>query len=253
MSKDFTLHKYEQFLKAALANGYQLVSYQDYLNNDFDKALILRHDVDKKPQNSLKIAQLQNKLGVTGTYYFRAVPESFDEKIIVQIAALGHEIGYHYEDLTICKGDHQKAIQHFEKWLDKLREFYPVKTVCMHGSPLSKYDNRLLWDNYKYQDYGVIAEPYFDIDFDKVFYITDTGRKWDGGSVSVRDKVKSKFDLSFHSTDELITAFGNGQLPNQIMQNIHPQRWTNNKKEWIQELLSQRLKNRIKKVIFVKS
>lgn len=251
--KDFTLHKYEQFLKSALANGYQLVSYQDYLNNDFEKVFILRHDVDKRPLNSLKIAQLQHKLGVKGTYYFRAVPESFDEKIIVQIAELGHEIGYHYEDLTITKGDHQKAIQHFEKWLNKLSEFYPVKTVCMHGSPLSKYDNRLLWDNYKYQDYGVIAEPYFDIDFDKVFYITDTGRKWDGGSVSVRDKVKSKFDLSFHSTDELIAAFENGQLPNQIMQNIHPQRWTNNKKEWIQELLSQRLKNRIKKVIFVKA
>lgn len=250
--KDFTLHKYEQFLKVAIKSGYQLVSYQDYLNNDFQKVMILRHDVDKKPQNSLKTAQLQNQLGVKGTYYFRAVPESFDIEIIKKIADLGHEIGYHYEDLTICKGDEVKAIQHFEKWLTKIREFYPVKTVCMHGSPLSKWDNRKLWDNYNYQDFGIIAEPYFDLDFNKTFYITDTGRKWDGNKVSVRDKVKSDFDLSFHSTDDLIAAFEKGQLPYQILQNIHPQRWTNNRKEWIQELLMQRLKNSIKKAIFVK-
>ena len=252
MGKDFTLDKYEQFLKAAIKADYQLVSYQDYLNNDYEKVLILRHDVDKKPQNSLKIAKLQKGLGVTGTYYFRAVPESFNKKIITRIAELGHEIGYHYEDLTICKGNPKEAIIHFEKWLRRLRKYYPVKTVCMHGSPLSKYDNRLLWDNYNYKDYDIIAEPYFDIDFDEVFYITDTGRRWDGNKVSVRDKVNSKFELSFHTTDQLIAAFKNDSLPNKIMQNIHPQRWTNNNKEWMQELLGQRLKNSIKKAIFVK-
>tara|TARA_B100000809_G_scaffold266856_1_gene332255 strand:+ start:5028 stop:5786 length:759 start_codon:yes stop_codon:yes gene_type:complete len=252
MIKDFTIEKYEAFLKAAIANGYQLVSYQDYLKEDFDKVLILRHDVDKRPQNSLRTAQLQHKLGVKGTYYFRAVPESFDVEVIKKIAALGHEIGYHYEDLTICKGNYEQAIIHFEKWLKKLRKYYPVKTVCMHGSPLSKYDNRKLWDKYKYRDFDLVAEPYFDIDFNQVFYITDTGRKWDGTKVSVRDKVVSTFDLSFHATDQLIQAFENENLPHQIMQNIHPQRWSNNKFEWMQELILQNIKNSIKKAIFVK-
>jgi len=74
--------------------------------------------------------------------------------------------------------------------LRRLREFYPVKTICMHGSPLSKYDNKLLWDKYDYRDYGITAEPNFDVDFDEVLYLTDTGRRWDGDRVSVRDKVK---------------------------------------------------------------
>lgn len=252
MAKDFTLEKYEQFLKAALTNNYQLGSYQDFLIHDYPKAMILRHDVDKKPQNSLKTAQLQHRLGVKGTYYFRAVPESFDVEIIKQIAELGHEIGYHYEDLSICNGDELKAIQHFEKWLNKLRKFYPVKTICMHGSPTSKWDNRKLWDNYNYQDFGITAEPYFDLDFNKVFYITDTGRKWDGHKVSVRDKVTSNFNMSFHTTNELIAAFENKQLPNQILQNIHPQRWTDNRAAWTQELVAQNIKNTIKKTIFVK-
>ena len=71
--------------------------------------------------------------------------------------------------------------------------------------------------------------------------------------MSVRDKVDSKIDLSFHSTDEIIAAFENGKMPNKILQNIHLQRWTNNKREWIRELFLQRVKNSIKKTIFVKS
>ncbi len=39
---------------------------------------------------------------------------------------------------------------------------------------------------------GIIGEPYFDVDFSRVFYLTDTGRRWDGDAVSVRDKVKSE-------------------------------------------------------------
>ena len=62
----------------------------------------------------------------------------------------------------------------------------------MHGSSLSKYDNKLLWKYYNYRKSGIIGEPYFDIDFNEVFYLTDTGRRWDGDRVSVRDKVESK-------------------------------------------------------------
>ena len=62
----------------------------------------------------------------------------------------------------------------------------------MHGSPRSRFDNKSLWKKYDYKDYGIIGEPYFDIDFNDVFYLTDTGRRWDGDKVSVRDKVNGK-------------------------------------------------------------
>jgi hypothetical protein len=59
----------------------------------------------------------------------------------------------------------------------------------MHGSPLSKYDNKMLWGKYDYHDFGIIGEPYFDVNFEEVLYLTDTGRRWDGKAVSVRDKA----------------------------------------------------------------
>ena len=42
------------------------------------------------------------------------------------------------------------AIDDFRLNLEKLRKLYPVKTICMHGSPFSKWDNRDLWKKYDY-------------------------------------------------------------------------------------------------------
>ncbi|MBA7531110.1 hypothetical protein ES705_23321 [subsurface metagenome] len=39
---------------------------------------------------------------IKGTYYFRIVTQSFNPEIIEQIAELGHEIGYHYEDFVLA-------------------------------------------------------------------------------------------------------------------------------------------------------
>jgi len=74
------------------------------------------------------------------------------------------------------------AICDFRLNLEKFRKIYPVKTICMHGSPLSEWDNRDLWEKYDYRDFGIIGEPYFDIDFNEIFYVTDTGRKWNNSS-----------------------------------------------------------------------
>ena len=64
---------------------------------------------------------------------------------------MGHEIGYHYEDLAMAKGNYEKAILSFEQNLAKLRHIVPVETICMHGSPLSKFDNRKIWEKYDYR------------------------------------------------------------------------------------------------------
>ena len=251
MSRDFTLQTYREFLRCAIEQGYTLTSYEDYIEKGYTgkKVMILRHDVDRLPQNSLDTARVQYELGVKGSYYFRMVPESYHPLIIEKIRDLGHEIGYHYEDMALHKGDPVQAIRAFEKNLEKFRQFYPVKTICMHGSPLSKWDNRDIWKHYNYRDYGIIGEPYFDIDFSKMLYITDTGRQWNRTSSSVRDKVDTPFDFHFSSTFDLMGAFRENQLPDHIMQNIHPQRWNDGLLGWSQELVMQNMKNQVKRLI----
>ena len=119
----------------------------------------------------------------------------------------------------------------------------------MHGSPLSKWDNRDLWKKYNYRDFGIIGDPYFDIDFNEVLYLSDTGRCWNGSDVSVRDKVTSKYNFNFRSTFDIINNID--QLPDKIMFNIHPQRWNDQFIPWLSEYFLQNVKNVVKRYFFV--
>ncbi|MBB5283247.1 hypothetical protein HNQ92_001373 [Rhabdobacter roseus] len=237
---------------ALQSQSYRFQTFQQFLPAPNSRTVVLRHDVDLLPQNSLAFAQIQRQAGIRGTYYFRAVPESWNEAIIREIADLGHEIGYHYECLTTCGGDLEASIRDFDKNLTALRKIAPVQTICMHGSPMSKYDSKDLWKKYSYQDFGIMGEPYFDVDFSKVLYLTDTGRRWNGENVSVRDKVSSGFSFQFQNTNEIVRASVEGKLPDQIMFTFHPQRWTNDVFLWTKELVFQNMKNIIKRHFFMR-
>ena len=239
---DFTLKKYRELLSALKGYG----------------EIILRHDVDLKPQNSLATAKIEHELGWKAVYYFRAVPESWDESIIREIVSLGHEIGYHYESLTTCNGDVDAAYRDFCRNLRMLRALVPVRTICMHGSPKSKWDSKDIWKKYDYHQLGIEFEPYFDTDFSKTFYLTDTGRRWDGFNVSVRDKIPVyqdewiKQSLIYHSTDDIIRSIKGGTLPRKLMLTTHPQRWTDSKTLWLKELMTQKCKNLVKRFLIKK-
>jgi hypothetical protein len=257
---DFTLIAYKLLLDSLGDHGFQFQTFADFIKNPKKKTVILRHDVDHLPENSLKIAQIENGFDIPVTYYFRMVKGVYNEEIIRAIAGLGHEIGYHYENLSLFRGKYELAIRNFELNLEKLRKIYPVKTICMHGSPLSKWDNRDLWEKYDYRHFGIIGDPYFDVDFNKVFYLTDTGRRWDGVSVSVRDKVGNQRSAvggrrsgerwpRFHSTFEIIDAVKTGKFPEKAMITVHPQRWHDRPWPWAKELIWQNIKNVAKRVM----
>lgn len=217
----------------------------------------LRHDVDLYPKNSLRIAEVENRLGLRAIYYFRMVPESYNEAIIKTIAGLGHEIGYHYESLTTCDGDISAAYNDFCKNLDKLRGLIPITSICMHGSPRSKWDSRDLWKHYDYHLLGIDYEPYFDTDFKHTLYITDTGRRWDGYHVSVRDKIPGYQEqweaqgLVFHTTDDIVAQLNDSQSPlhqshYSMLITTHPQRWNPFGFRYVKEYCAQKVKNCIK-------
>lgn len=298
---DFTISTYCKLLDALQKQGFAFRPFDGFNEKPDEKVLILRQDVDRLPENSLRFAGIQAKRGIRGTYYFRIAPESWNVEIIREIFELGHEIGYHYEDLSFAwaklraQGSGLRAqgeelekkvvdigFELFKKNLENLRKIAPVKTICMHGSPLSKWDSKLLWKYYDYHDFEIIGEPYFDLDFDKVLYLTDTGRRWDGESFSIRDKATgyrlqvsgenpykdwkvkpfnyrqilsdinvspsplhplSPSSIKFHSTSNIIKAAEENKLPDKIMMTFHPQRWTDNPVAWFRELAWQNIKN----------
>ena len=250
--RDFTFDIYRKMLQELLDFGYEFITVEEYFTGEIEpekKYLLMRHDVDRKPLNSLAMAKLESELGVRVTYYFRTIKQTFKPEIIAKIASMGHEIAYHYESLAEAGGDYEKAIKDFENNLNRLRQIYPIKNIAMHGRPTSKWDSRKLWEKYDYREYGLLSEPYFDIDFSRVLYLTDASRSWDNSSINLRDKVDSAFNFNIKHTQEIIDSLKSNSFPNIIMFNIHPEHWSDNSYEWYKTFAVRKAKNFIKRLI----
>jgi len=247
VSRDFTLDKYRELCQAIIGSGYGLVTVRGYLENrDLpSKVVILRHDVDRKPGNALRMAELERELGLSATYYFRKRRHTFKPKIIRSIARMGHEIGYHYEALVTAGGNCEKAIQIFEDELNEFREICDVATISMHGSPLWKHDNRDLWQRYDFREFGIIGEAYLSIDYDRVAYLSDTGRTWDSRKYNIRDIVAGGNAPQIDTTDDLISLFESKEI-GQLCILVHPNRWPRSKLDWMKGFVSDALINHAK-------
>jgi hypothetical protein len=246
---DFTLKIYDELLSELISKSYTFQTFEAFMQHPAKKVVVLRHDVDRLPQNAVDMAKIEHAHGVRASYFYRIVREVNKPELITAVKELDHEIGYHYEDLTLAKGDKKLAIRMWEKNLAYFRTFYPVTTACMHGSPISRWDNRDIWKDYNYRDYGIIAEPYFDVNYDNMFYVTDTGRSWNSRAISVRDKVDTKYNIRVNSTQHLVELVKQGKLPDMIMINTHPHRWFNPGPGWYRELVLQNAKNVVKRLI----
>ena len=255
---DFTIKKYKELISALKDAGYEFVTYAEYCEGlRTDKFIVIRHDVDRSVERARRLAEVELEVGVKASYYFRDkfINENSDD--IRYIESLGHEVGYHYEDLVMEKGDVDKAYARFMRNIEKMRQVADVRTITMHGAPTSRFDSKDMWRVYDYKKLGLIGEPQIDVDWNEMFYLTDTGRSWNG--VSRRDKVV-EFKLIweakgwiYEKADDVIRALKEGSFPNRVMMTTHPQRWADNMCEWIKEFVMQGIKNLVKKFFLLRS
>lgn len=191
--------------------------------------LIMRHDVDEDARNALDMARVEHDLGIRATYYFRVRKRVFVPAIIDEIALYGHEIGYHYETLDKTRGKTRRALSLFAAELAMLRERYEIKTACMHGNPLTKYDNKKIWENCELCHFDLIGEPYLSLDYNQFLYLSDSGRTWLGDKNKVKDRVSSinMPPVQVKHTGDLIELITGGGFE-KICILTHPKRWSKN-------------------------
>ena len=250
--RDFTLRAYSRYL-GAIQKAYPLIlRFDRYFKFERkpDSFCLIRHDVDRKPQNALKMARLEHATGVATTFFFRTKKHTFNAEIISAIAALGHEIGYHYESLSDAGGDMQSALEDFESNLQRLRNIVPVSSICMHGRPLSAHDNKALWEFAEHREklihqYHVLGEAYLDIDYTEIAYISDTGRNWTTHKANRRDHVQSKIALELRNGQNLLDYLEN-RPHSKLIFLVHPERWTDSYFEYALQFSIDRFVNLIK-------
>lgn len=220
---DFSLEMYEEICKAL--QSHKTVTVQKYLSEKPQSpCIVLRHDVDRSVRNALTMAKLESRYGIHSTYYFR-YPRTFNLNVMRQIYDLGHEIGYHYEVLSKTRGDCQKAIGLFQKELKIFRKSFPVMTVCMHGNPLTKWDDRDILRNKDFRMFDLLGEAFLSFQ-DFPVYLTDTGRNWNGEN-NLKDQLPAaNRHKHFKNTTEVISSL-TGSPEQSIYLNCHPERWGN--------------------------
>lgn len=253
--KDFTLSAYKTYLEAIRSSFKTSIRFDEYFAADPrpETFCIIRHDVDRRPNNALRMAKFEHEVGIGATYFFRIKAHTFRQAIIREIASLGHEIGYHYESLSDADGDSKLALKDFEKNLRKFRDIADVTTISMHGRPFKPFDSQDLWRNTQnhrrlIEEFGIRGEINLDIDYSDILYINDTGRNWSSTKSNIRDTVASNMRKDFSSGSELLRYLGNSPH-NRLVFAVHPERWTDSVLGYMYQRLFDFSANMLKELI----
>ncbi|SFS10690.1 hypothetical protein SAMN05216559_3784 [Halomicrobium zhouii] len=239
MTRDFTYRTYARMLDAAVDAGYEFLTVREYLERETlpPRFLLLRHDVDRKPANALDFSRIEAERDVAATYYFRTVDRTLDPRVIGRVETLGHEIGYHYEDLDRANGDPAEAHRSFATNLAQLREYATVDTACMHGNPLTTFDNREMWgEDPDFDRYDLLGEAYLSVDFADVTYFSDAGRTWRDCPLKGDDHVVGQRFKTVQAdrTADLVDLFRKRRVSRACL-HAHPNRWADSYSEFVAE------------------
>ena len=201
--KNDRIKEYEEIIKLALENNYEVISLRDYVEEKYNKnkkLLVLRHDVDHFSNGTKIMFEIEKKHGVTSSFYFRN--STFEPKLMKEIESYGSESSLHFEPIAdfvkanniknrddLFKRDFQdRCLKLLKSNIDRFRLLLdiPCITIASHGeyenSLVATPNNYLTEDISTYEYLGIKLEAYNKDMLDKVTcYISDVPIEENGG------------------------------------------------------------------------
>jgi hypothetical protein len=198
----FSLEGYAHLISWLRAGGYEFAPVSLMQSDPARRTVYLRHDVDLHLLYVDRMAQLEDHLGVTATYYV-ALTQPYNilspcnRDILKTLVTLGHEVGLHY-DVTTYPTDATEALRHLKHEVAVLEWAIaaPVRSICMHQPHVGHLDPFLTGSDW--------LNPH-DPSLEKErLYISDSCRAWrDTSLLLCRGEVP----------------------PHRVMLNTHPELW----------------------------
>ena len=162
------IKEYENIIKKALENNYEVISLRDYIEEKYDKnkkLFILRHDVDHFSDGTKMMFEVEKEYGVKSSFYFRN--STFEPKLMKEIENYGSEASLHFEtiadfvkangiknkeELYSHKDWQQRCLNILKSDIERFRNLLdiPCVTIASHG----EYENTLVQipNNYLTED-----------------------------------------------------------------------------------------------------
>lgn len=154
-----------------------------------ERFVVLKHDVETFVPNAHRLASIEHKYGICGSYYVQAYLMSDPENIrlLKEMQSWGHEISYHYDVLDANAGNYEAAEDSFKKYSKVFADNgFHYTTICQHGNPVKKRvgytSNRDFFRNKKiHSHYSSLVDMVVDYSQyikHKYRYVSDVGYCW---------------------------------------------------------------------------
>lgn len=223
---------YRALLEHALAAQYEIVSLETFITQggiDADRILILRHDVDQAPRSVLPMLDIERRLGLNSTWYFRwrtATPAA-----VRAVQDAGGQVGLHYETMTrlaLTRGvprDDAEARARLHACRELLRaeirvfrdRFGDIRSVAAHGDTrVPAVRNGDLLRDQDPRDFGV--------EFDS----NDAMRRHE---LACWLTDRSEAEGGWKDGIDPAALFGAGSSP--VLCLTHPNNWTSGLRLWV--------------------
>ena len=169
----FTYDAYAELIRLLMSHNYKIATYYDW--EQYDKCVILRHDIDFSLEKALPMAELENKLGVKSTYFVLVTSDFYNvfsknsRQQLKRIMSLGHEIGLHYDE--VCY-DGLDIVSNIIKECNVLETAIDskVRTVSMHRPSRDTLEKNITIDN--------VVNSYSNLFFKEFKYLSDSRKHW---------------------------------------------------------------------------
>lgn len=197
--------------------------------------VVLKHDVETSVPNAHKLAAIEHKYGICGSYYVQAylLDDEKNVRLLQQMQAWGHEISYHYDVLDAHAGDYVAAEEDFIK---KSKVFadagFVYGTICQHGNPVKNRvgytSNRDFFRHpeirARYPHWVDMVVDYSKFAASKYKYISDASYRWniitEPETNDLHPEVKNTRIGGFSKLFELIEG-----SKESFIVSTHPHRW----------------------------
>ena len=183
--KPFTHDYYKKCIEFARGRGFSMHTMHDFLEkNPRDNFIVMRHDVDLSLKHALEMARLEHSLGIKATYFVRTSGKySITGKELRSIAAMGHEIGLHFDSDIAQKGFKPEMLK--QKELLEKASGTRIFGAALHK--LKKFGCDEIGDLHFMEPYlgelGLEYDAYSDAFLKKMKYISDSSRHWVEGDM----------------------------------------------------------------------
>ena len=223
----FRLSQYSDLLTNLQASGRPMRTVADFLLRPDRNSVVLRHDVDRNVGRAVRLAELEHRAGVCSSFYFRHGKGGFPASAIRELAAMGHETGFHYETLSVTGGNAAAALELFLQQLAEFRKIATCRTICAHGKPLSPWFSGDIAVELVEAAPDIIGDASASMPVEQITYLTDAGGRWNSPAVNLRDRIGTMpLNLDPLAPQDLAQLL---ERETSLYISTHPERWCDSK------------------------